>query len=148
MSKTREDFTDAELKKIHAELESAETVSGREGVYKRAGAKRQAFAQWFRSAGLPKLSEAKAEASGGEPKKRGRKPGSGAGAAAGMVKRGPGRPAGKAKGPAVVARRKPGRPVGSRNATSKASSKASGLGQLSVEAKEILIRLLAKLLDE
>jgi len=141
MAKSRDDFTDSELKKIHAELEAEPTVAARGAVYKKHGANRQAFAQWFRSVRLPKLSEARAEGAGsGEPKKRGRKPGSTA------LKIG------------TNAKRKPGRPPGSRNASSantsspnlspaKASSNGSG-GSLSVEEKEILIRLLAKFLDD
>ncbi|MCA2959974.1 MAG: hypothetical protein IOD12_06940 [Silvanigrellales bacterium] len=125
--KTREDFTDAEIKKVHSELEGMLSVAERASVYKKHGASRQAFSNWFHVLGLPQLSEAK--------------PGGITSQAA--EKRRVGRPKGPSKSKKAIATPKAaatgaaakrGRPVGS-------SRKSQG--GLSHEAKETLIRLLA-----
>ena len=124
--KTRQDFTDAEIKKVHSELEGIHSVADRATVYKKHGASRQAFSNWFHVLGLPQLSEAK--------------PG-GVNSLAGEKRR-VGRPKGPSKSKKAIATSKTaasratkrGRPVG--------SGRKSQDG-LSNEAKETLIRLLA-----
>jgi len=139
--KTREDFTDAEIKKVHAELEGLETVDARSAVYKKHNASRQAFSNWFHVLGLSQLSEAKAAAVLGLKRGVGRPKGSGKGKAKAIGK---GRGKGKAakdggasrttSGSVSVTGAKRGRPLG--------SARPKGLG-LSNEAKEMLIRLLS-----
>lgn len=139
MSKTRDDFTTAELKAIHSQLQAEPSVAGRSAIYKKAGANHQSFSHWFRAEKLPKLANV------ATPVKTTAKKKTLGEAFAGRAKPGP-----KPKG---VPGRKPGRPKGSVSKTvqgtaprsvSQAAHKSNGI---SLEAREILIRLMAKLLD-
>ena len=146
--KTREDFTDAEIKKVHSELEGLDTVEARSAVYKKHDASRQAFSNWFHVLGLSQLSEAKALAAAGPKRGVGRPKGSGKGSSKSSGKGNTTvarkvRGKGKAKKDTAASRAtspstkgtgaKRGRPVG--------SGRPKGLG-LSNEAKETLLRLL------
>ena len=130
--KTREDFTDAEIKKVHSELEGMLSVAERASVYKKHGASRQAFSNWFHVLGLPQLSEAKPggiTSQAAEKRRVGRPKGPS------KSKKAIATPKAAATGAAATgAAAKRGRPVGS-------SRKSQG--GLSNEAKETLIRLLA-----
>lgn len=137
--KTREDFTDAEIKKVHSELESIHSVTERASVYKKHGASRQAFSNWFHVLGLPQLSEAKptgaSSSSAGEKRRVGRPKGSGKGSKARAASKASAKAAAKpTHRSAVGGAPRRGRPLGSGR---------KPLSGLSNEAKETLIRLLA-----
>jgi len=135
MPKSRDDFTEAQLRSFHSRLAKADSKDERAAIYKDMNALPQAVAQWFRRMSLAPLgaaTEAKAKVKGpGKTKAAG--------------------------GKAASAGKKRGRPKGSKNET-KAPAQGGGTGtstprsrrgsSLSTEAKEILIRLLDKFLAD
>jgi hypothetical protein len=162
MAKSREDFSDQELRSLHTALEKAGSREEREALIKSAGVSLAAVSQWFRRAGMEKLSAVKSEGTAAPaPKgKRGRPKGS-VKKAAPAAKRG--RPPkaspvkAKAKATATATAKvkgKPGRPK--KEPVSKASSAGKktpavtrklGTG-LSRQARETAIRLLEILLED
>jgi len=122
--KTSSDYTEAQLRAFHGRLKAAATKSDRDVIYKEMGAVGQAVAQWFRRLGFKPLGAV----GGSAPKKK------------------QGRPA-KAKAEAKTSA-KAGRPKkNAENGPAVPKRAAKGTG-LSVEAKEILIRLMDKLLSD
>lgn len=146
MAKTRDDFSDQELRKLHEELSKAEDKDARAAIYKRIGAPGQAVGQWFRRMELPPLGTVKAKGTG--TKKRGRPAGTKT-----KTKRGPGRPKGKGASKAKAVKKGKGASKG--NGAKGGPSSGTPRGQkpvgrglgLSKDAKETVIRLLSQLLE-
>ena len=127
MTKTREDHSADTLRAFYDRLKKTETAAQRRGIFKEMGTSAQAAGQWFRAMKLPPLGPLASTA--GTKKKRGRPPQ-------------------KATAKTSTAKKKRGRPKGSKNiprvAVGEATRSDSGL---SLEAKEMLIRLLGRLLS-
>jgi len=143
MAKTRSDFTDEDIRNIYEDLKDAKTKAERDEIYEDVGALPQAVAGWFRGMGLSKLGAFSTESA--TPKKRGQQK------KFDIFKR-------KATSePSKAPAKKRGRPAKSHNAVgakqnvstqkAMAAPRRTGTG-LSVEAKEALVRLLKKLLDD
>ena len=118
--KSRDDYSEAELKKFHSQLSKAQTKEDRAAIFKQMNAMPQAVGQWFRHMKLEPLGAI----GGSAPKKRGR-------------------PAGSQN----TSKAKPGRPKGTTTTAAPAKSSSSRTG-ISREARETLIRLLEKLLND
>ena len=122
--KSSEDYSEAQLRGFHGHLKAAKTKDEREAIYKEIGAGGQALGQWFRRFGLEPLGPVGGDA----------------------AKKKPGRPAkGKAKGKTAVKRGRPA--TTAKNSPTVPSRSVKGTG-LSREAREILIRLMDKLLAD
>jgi hypothetical protein len=140
MAKKREHYSDEDIRNIHADLIDAKTKAEREDIYKDVDAAPQAIAAWFRGMGLPKIG-AFADTSK-EPKKRGRP------SKFDLLAR-----QGLSDGPSTGQKKMERSPAEPRPPTTKPlSSTAAASGRLkprlSVEEKEVLIRLLSQLLEE
>jgi len=122
-NKTRDDYSEAELKKFHAELSRAATKADRAVIFKQINAVPQAVAQWFRHMELKPLGPVGSSTS----QKRGR-------------------PAGSKNAPKA----KPGRPKGTTTKAPKSAQQSASKSRngISTEAKEMLIRLMDKLLSD
>jgi hypothetical protein len=150
MAKSREDFSDQELRSLHSALEKAGSREERDVVIKSAGVSLAAVSQWFRRAGMDKLSAVKSDG-GAAPASKGKR----------------GRPKGSTKKTAPAAKRgrppktsllktkgKPGRPkkgapVKTPVAAKKKAAPTHRLGAgLSRQARETAIRLLEILLED
>jgi len=118
--KTSSDYSEAQLRAFHGRLKAAKSKSERDVIYKEIGAVGQAVSQWFRHRGLEPL-----------------------GPLGGITPKKPERPAkAEAKNAATADRPKKG--TESKPAVSPRAVRGTGL---STQAKEILIRLLDKLLS-
>jgi len=122
-NKSRDDFSEAELKKFHGQLSKAVTKEDRAVIFKQMNAMPQAVGQWFRHMKLEPLGAIGTKGDS-TPKKRGR-------------------PAGDKSTPKA----KPGRPKATAPKATSVKSSSSGMG-ISREAKETLIRLLDKLIND
>jgi len=129
--KARDDYSEAQLRSFHGRLSKASTKEDRAVVFKEIGALPQAVGQWFRHMGLAPL---------GAPGETKAKPKAG----------------GKGKAKITATGKKAGRPKGSKNGTQAPrlnnedtiAPPARGGSGISTEAKEMLIRLMDKLLSE
>lgn len=139
MAKTRDDYSETQIRGFHERLKNAASKEERAKIYKEMGASAQGVGQWFRYLKLPALGQVE---TGGAAKKRGR-PAKAPVAAqkkgqkAGVAKRG------RPKGSTKAAKKSPGAP----SSAPRSARKSKGLG-LSIEAKETLIRLLDALLSD
>jgi len=152
MTKKREDYSEAELRGFHSRLIKAGSADERKSIFKEMDALPQAVGQWFRIMKLAPLGGSEV-----------------AGAKGSTEKRKVGRPrkidiltkkATSAAKPVAQEKKKAGRPKGSKNAkaavvdsrpqvqksAARVVQSKSSTG-LSKEAKEMLIHLLAKLVD-
>jgi len=129
--KSKDDFSQAQLRTFHGRLSKAATKEDRAVVFKEIGALPQAVGQWFRHMGLAPL---------GAPGETNAKPKAG----------------GKGKAKIAATGKKAGRPKGSKNSPqaphlsvegTSAPRPRNGSG-ISIEAKEMLIRLMDKLLSD